>query len=711
MLFFTKKLFFLSVAIAPFFIQAQQKHLTIDDSVLGYSKGLYPQNLPLFQWIQGTDQYIYQDKNTYQIKSPDHKISTQINLTDFTAVYPSMKRLPIFEKINTQVMLFQTDEGYSLFDYQLKKEISKIKFDENAENHDFCMKNQYLAYTIENNLFLANVSNPKIIVTDISDKNRVSGQSIHRNEFGISKGTFWSPEGNFLAFYQKDETHVTDYPLVDITTYPAVLKNIKYPMAGQGSEQAKIGIFNLKTNQVLYLDIDTSDEHYLTNLSWSPDEKYITLAEENRAQNHYSFKVYEAETGKKVRTVFEESNERWVEPETPALFFPNSKTAFLWLSEKDGYMNVYQYDILGKETKQITNFTFVVTKILGFDTKNENIFVEATGNDPKEMQVFKVNLSTGKFIQITTKDGTHETQLSHSSNYLIDIFSSISVPQTTGIIDIKTKKCDILLESTNPLKEYQIGTTEFVKLKSEDGQDLEASIIKPTNFDPNKKYPVLIYVYGGPHAQMVTDTWMGGTGLWMQYLAAEKDYIVFTLDNRGSSNRGFEFESVIHRNQGVAAMSDQMKGVAYLKSLAYVDSERLSVYGWSYGGFMTISLLLNYPDVFTTGVAGGPVTDWKYYEVMYGERYMDTPQENPEGYEQTKVHQKIKNLKSKLLIIHGSMDNTVVPQHSMTLLKAAVDNNIPVDFFTYPMHEHNVRGRDRIHLNSKMIDYILKNNK
>jgi dipeptidyl-peptidase 4 len=703
--------FFLFIfAIATFNIQAQQKHLTIDDSVLGYYKGLYPQSLQMLQWIEGTDQYIYMENNVFHIKSADGKISKDLTLSEINKTYSNLKRLPSFEKINANHMVFQTETEYTIYDYNNKNEVIAVKMEDGADHFDFNYENYMLAYTIDNNLYVGNAQNSKMAVTNNSDANIVSGQSIHRNEFGISKGTFWSPKGNFLAFYQKNETHVTNYPLVDETTYPATLKSIKYPMAGQGSELAKVGIYNVKTQSLVYLDIDTSDEHYLTNLGWSPDEKYLTLAEENRAQNHYSFNVYDVATGKKVRTVFEESNDRWVEPEFPALFFPNSNTTFLWMSEKDGFMNVYQYDLLSNATKQITKFKFVVTQILGFDPKCEHIFVEATGTDPKGLQIFKVNLLKDKVTALTPEAGTHQGQLSQSTQYILDVFSNLKTPGKTFLLDTKTLKSTTLLESSNPLKDYQLGTTEFVKLKAVDGQDLEAVITKPAQFDPNKKYPVLIYVYGGPHAQLVTDNWMGGTGLWMQYLAAEEDYIVFTLDNRGSSNRGFEFESVIHRNQGVAAMSDQMIGVAYLKSLPYVDSERLSVYGWSYGGFMTISLLLNYPDVFKAGVAGGPVTDWKYYEVMYGERYMDTPQENPNGYESTRLHNKIKNLKSKLLIIHGSNDDTVVPQHSMTLLKEAVEKNIPIDFFTYPMHAHNVRGRDRIHLNTKIIDYILKNN-
>ncbi len=706
-----RKLFLMALFALPFFIVAQEKHLNVQDAVLGYYKGLYPQSLQSLQWIEGEDVYFYTENNAFLFKKPDGTLVRALTLNDFKSAYSSLMRLPHVEKITQNVMLFQTEKGYSVFDYVNKKELTQVSFDENVENQDYCLKNNTLAYTINNNLFIADANNSKIVVTDNQDKNIVSGQSIHRNEFGISKGTFWSTNGNYLAFYQKDESNVTDYPLDDITTYPARLKSIKYPMSGQGSEKAKVGIYNVLTKEIKYLNIDTSDEHYLTNFSWSPDEKYILLAEINRGQNHYTLNVYDVLTGNKVRTILEESNEKWVEPEFPALFLPNSNTSFLWMSEKDGFMNVYQYDLVSNFSKQITKFQFVVTQILGFDPKNENVFVEATGNDPKGLQVFKINLKKGNVTEITKEQGTHLAQLSPSAQYVLDVFSNLNTPNITSLLNTETLSKTVLFTAPNPLKGYQLGTTEFVKLKAEDGQDLESVIIKPAHFDTNKKYPVLIYVYGGPHAQLVTDTWMGGTGLWMQYMAAEKEYIIFTLDNRGSGNRGFAFESVLHRQQGKAPMADQMVGVAYLKSLPYVDANRLALDGWSYGGFMSISLLLNYPDTFKVGVAGGPVTDWKYYEVMYGERYMDTPQENPEGYEATKLHSKITNLKSDLLIIHGSVDDTVVPQHSLTLIKEAVEKGVQLDFFTYPMHAHNVKGKDRVHLQNKMINYILEHNK
>ena len=707
-----KKIISLLFLCTFFFGFSQQKELTLEDAVLGYYKGLYPTSIDNLHWVENSDTYVSQKENDLIFTdAKTKKIVRTISFESLQKQYPDLKSFPRLQEISSTEFTFGIENGIEKFNYIFNTKSNSVSYDENAQNTEYNSKAKAIAYTLDNNLFVATTSNSKIAVTEIEDKNIVSGQAIHRSEFGIYKGTFWSPEGNFLAFYQKDESNVTNYPLVNMNTYPASLKNIKYPMAGQGSEIAKIGIFNLTTQSTTYLDIDTSDEHYLTNLTWTPDEKYVLVAEINRGQNHVWYNRYSVETGKLVNTLFEETNDKWTEPEFDAVFLPKSTTNFLWFSERDGFMNLYEYTTEGKLVKQLTKFNWVVTGVLGFDKDAKNVFITGTGSDARESHTFNVNLKTGKHTKLTKENGTHYTQISTSGTYLLDNYSNLTTPRKTDLIDTKKEKSTSIYTAENPLKEYNLGTTEFITLKGVGGTDLYTRVIKPANFDQSKKYPVLIYVYGGPHAQMVTNSWLGGASLWMPAFATLENYIVFTLDNRGSANRGFAFESIIHRNLGNAEIEDQLTGVDYLKSLNYVDSNRIAVNGWSYGGFMTTSLMLRNPGMFTTAVAGGPVIDWKYYEVMYGERYMDTPQENPEGYEKAKVHNYIKNLDGKMLIIHGSIDPTVVPQHSMTLLQEAVKQKVQIDFFTYPMHEHNVRGIDRAHLVTKMMNYIVENNK
>lgn len=693
-------------------LSAQQtKHLTLEDAVLGYYKGLYPEQKNV-QWINGTNDFLVIENNTAYLNYGISKRAALFNLEDLQKTIPSLKRMPYgFYNINSETVSFNNENAIITYNYKTKKGLGEITLPQEAINTDFNKQGTAIAYTIDNNLYLATSSQTKVVITANEDKNVVSGQAIARSEMGITKGTFWSPNGNTLAFYQKNESNVTNYPLVDITTTPAKLKNIKYPMNGMGSEIPKVGLYHLGNKKVIYLDSDTSDEHYLTNLSWSPDEKYVFVAEVNRDQNHFYFNMYDAVSGKKIKTIFEEQNEKWVEPEHTAVFLPNSNTQFLWISERDGFNNLYLYDINKGFIKQLTHYNWVIKSILGFGEKGKSVIITGTGEDPRETKAFKVNLKNGKTESLTNEPGVHRVQLSPNGNFILDNYSSLKEPRVIKRKNIDTGKELTIFKAENPIQDFQLGSTELLTLKAKDGKDLYARIIKPAHFDASKKYPVLLYVYGGPHAQMVTSSWLAGSNLWMQWMAAEQDYIVFTLDNHGSENRGFAFESVIHRQVGEAEMEDQLIGVDYLKSLPFVDENRLAVHGWSYGGFMTNSLMLRHPGLFTTAVAGGPVTNWKWYEIMYGERYMDRWQDNEAGFEKAKVHNYVENLDGKLLEIIGSVDPVVVPQHTMTLLQAFIKAKKQVDFFSYPMHPHNVRGIDRVHLMQKVLGYVIDNNK
>ncbi|PIX36598.1 MAG: hypothetical protein COZ59_00225 [Bacteroidetes bacterium CG_4_8_14_3_um_filter_31_14] len=426
----------------------------------------------------------------------------------------------------------------------------------------------------------------------------------------------------------------------------------------------------------------------------------------NPQQNYMKFNQYDATTGEFIKTLFEEKNDKYVEPLTPAVFLKKSPNQFIWQSQRDGYNHLYLYDISGKLIKQITKGEWVVTDFLGFDENEKVAFYISTEKSPLERNVYSVNLENGKVICLTSAQGYHTAMFCSSGKYLIDQYSSTELPNVYNLIDANGKKVREILNASNPLKDISMPEMQMFKIKAADGKtDLYGRIIKPLNFDASKKYPAILYVYGGPHAQMVENSWLGGAPLW-DFFMAQKGYVVITVDNRGSANRGFEFESVIHRNVGTNEALDQMETVKYLKNLGYVDEKRIGVHGWSYGGFMTINLMTTFPDVFKTGVAGGPVIDWKYYEVMYGERYMDTPQENPDGYENTSLLNKAKNLKGNLLIIHGYIDNTVVLQHSLSFIQKCIENGILVDYFLYPEHEHNVRGMDRIHLLKKITKYF-----
>lgn len=693
---------------------AQEKTLTLDDAIMkGYSS-LSPQRLSGLQWLKESGQYAVLNEagDAFILKYPEGKKQEEkVLLKDLNAAAElDLKRMPRVKWTSNKDFYFKSGAKYISYNIGSKKATDLIEIPQGAAHVDFNYDNGVAAYTVANNLFIVNSDNKVLAVVDVDDANVVSGQAIARHEFGISKGTFWSPYGNKLAFYQKDESKVGDYPLLDISSTPGQLRSIKYPMAGQGSEKASVGIFDVTTQKLIYLDVTGPEDQYLTNLSWSPDEQFVFVAVVNRDQNHMQFNQYDATSGALIKTLFEEKHDKYVEPENPAWFIPNTDNEFLWMSERDGFMHLYRYNLNGDMLGQVSQGNWVVKSILGLSQSGENIIVTGTDESGLNTYAYRINLESGKTKQLSKKSGSHYYTMSDDGIFLIDQYSSLNTPWVVDIINTRGKKVTNLQASTNPLADYKVGTTEFLELEAKDGTTLHARMIKPSNFEERKKYPVLVYVYGGPHAQLVSNRWLGGAPLWMHSLA-EEGYIVFTLDNRGSANRGFEFENVIHRQLGTVEMEDQLVGVDYLKSLSYVDANRLAVHGWSFGGFMTTSLMLRYPGVFTTGVAGGPVTDWAYYEVMYGERYMDRPEENPEGYKTARLMEYADQLEGELLLIHGTVDDVVVMQHNLALVQAFVDAGKQVDFFPYPMHPHNVRGKDRVHLMTKVLEYIKANNK
>lgn len=707
-----KSIFIITVTILiSVSVFGQLKELTLEDAVLGYYKGLYPESLRNLQWVENTENYCYVTERGLEIKSSkSNKEIRTITLEELASVLPELGNFPYIELIDEKVLVFTSKNAVYSYNYE-EKILNSVSFNENGANQDYNRLSNSLAYTLENNLIVSH-RGKNYNVTNNVDKNIVSGQAIHRFEFGISKGTFWSPLGKYLAFSQKDETNVSDYPLLDINSTPGKLNSIKYPMAGQQSEHGKVGVYNLASEKVTYLKTGEPLEHYLTNTTWGPDEKYIYLAEVNRDQNHMWLNQYDVESGEKIKTLFEEKNDKWVEPEHGLYFLPNNSKEFLWLSERNGYMNLYHYNIEGKLLNQLTDVKWVIDNVLGFDADVKNVIIEGTGEDPREMHAFSVNLLTKEIINLTNDKGVHNVQYNKVNNSIIDSYSNLSTPKEISIKTRGKKTNEIfqLFSAENPLKNYKVGKTEMLSLTSKSGEKLYGRMIKPSNFNENKKYPVLVYVYGGPHAQLVNNEWLGGASLWMHWMA-EQGYIVFTLDGRGSKHRGFEFESGIHRQLGTLEIEDQLTGVEYLKSLPYVDSKRMAVHGWSFGGFMTTSLMLRTPGTFTTGVAGGPVIDWKWYEIMYGERYMDRPQQNEEGYEKASLLNYVKNLKGELLMIHGTSDDVVVMQHNLAFVQKCVSEGVQIDFFPYPMHPHNIGGKDRVHLMTKVLNFVLENNK
>lgn len=593
------------------------------------------------------------------------------------------------------------------YDLVTKQVISFLSYDSNGAQANFAT-NKNVSWLLDNNIRITTPEGKILEVTNDSNPAIVNGSDyVHRQEFGIQQGMWWNATGTQLAYYRKDETMVGNYPIINWNEREAVNKDIKYPMAGMTSENVTLVVYDIATNKKVTMQTGEPKEQYLTNITWDPSGKFIYIGLLNREQNYLKLNKYDSQSGAFVKTLLEEKATTWVEPQHALTFVPNMPNQFIYQTDFYGFNQMYLYTTDGKLLKKLGYNDVVVKEMLGFDAKGAKINYLGTANNGLDLQLYQVDIASGKTIVLTSTSGMHRASVSSDGTMVLDQFSNVTIPNEIAIIDIKSKKITSLLKADNPfVGKIDMPKMELVTITAADGTTpLNGRIIYPANFDPTKKYPVMVYVYGGSHAQLVNNRWLGGGG-YFDYYMAQNGYVVFTLDNRGSDSRGKKFCEVNHRQLGVNEMADQMKGVAFLKTKAFVDSDKIGVFGWSFGGFMTTTLMTSQTDTFKVGVAGGPVIDWKYYEIMYGERYMDTPQENPEGYSKASLLDKAKNLKGRLLIIHGAQDPVVVQQHSMNFIEACIKAGKPIDYFLYPNHEHNVAGKDRIHMYAKIADYF-----
>lgn len=708
-----KKLFVVILLLLSITSMAQEnKTLTLEDLIPGGETNFKfrPENIHGIKWWGDNATYYDFKRDMLVIQFPDSRSDEDnISLEDVNKALEEAGLGKAYTLYNTsfpkeiQGMLIQSPNYYAIL--QSDSITWKINTDSIRANDDFCSLNRTLAYTVDNNLWIVDANGSHAITNE--PEGIICGQVVHRNEFGINKGTYWSPKGNYLAFYQMDESMVTDYPLVDASQRIAKLNNIKYPMAGMTSHKVTVGIYNIATKQTVYLQAGDPTDRYFTNIAWSPDETKIYMIELNRDQNHARLVRYNAINGEREVVLIEETHPKYIEPLYPVLFVKGNDKQFIYQSQKDGFNHLYLYNTDGKLLRQLTSGEWLVQEVIGFDEEGKNLFILSTEQSPLESHLYKLNLKSGKRTLVTSEPGLHQASVSPSGKYAVDTYSSGTVPRVINLVNTeKGKVIKNLLTAENPFKDYKMPTIETGTIKAADGiTDLYYRLIKPVDFDPNKKYPAVVYVYGGPHAQMIHNNFNYDARGWDIYMA-QKGYVMFTLDNRGSDNRGQEFESVTFRQLGIEEGKDQVKGAEFLKTLPYVDGNRIGVHGWSFGGHMTTSLLLRYPDLFKVGVAGGPVIDWKYYEIMYGERYMDTPESNPEGYEQSNLNNLAKSLKGRLLIIHDDNDHTCVLQHTLSFMKACVEAQTYPDLFIYPGHDHNVAGHDRVHLHEKITRYF-----
>nr|MBP6315933.1 DPP IV N-terminal domain-containing protein [Chitinophagaceae bacterium] len=712
-----KKLFLLLLLLSTA-TYAQKKNFTMAEATNGLSTTLAVKNLSQLKWTGSSEYYAYvvanDSENVIIANSPlTFESETVMSLEKMNKQLEKLgvKKVNKFPGINwiTHTSFYIIHDNKYIQFNTLAKDSTETQIiaelPKDAENVLLDSKRSGFAFISNYNLYYQQGKNAAVQITRDGNANLLYGTSVHRDEFGITGGIFWSPTNEAIAFYRMDQSMVEDYPIVNWSETPATVKNIKYPFAGRKSHHVTLEIYNIKDGSTTYLKTGEPADQYLTSVTWSPDGKSMYVGLLNRDQNHLQLNQYDAQSGEKVKTLFEEKNDRYVEPQHDLYFLPNNPKQFIWWSQRDGFMHLYLYDTDGNLIRQLTKGAWIVNEIVGFNKKTQEIIFTGTKESPLQKNVYAVQLASAKMRSLTKTPASHQVTSSADGNYLIDVYNNRLTPRNIEVLNVNTLADKRIFTASDPLKDYQTANIELVKLYAADSTVLYGKLLLPQDFDANKKYPVIVYLYNGPHVQLIKDAFPYSGNLWYDYLT-QHGYIVFTMDGRGSSNRGFQFESAIHRQLGTLEMEDQLSGVSYLKSLPYVDANRMGVHGWSYGGFMTTSLMLRKPGVFKCGVAGGPVLDWSMYEIMYGERYMDTPEQNAEGYKANLLVDKVKNLQGNLLLIHGADDDVVVWQHSLKLIKKSVDEGVQIDYFVYPGHPHNVRGKDRVHLMQKITDYF-----
>jgi dipeptidyl-peptidase-4 len=528
------------------------------------------------------------------------------------------------------------------------------------------------------------------------------GTAAHRAEFGITAGLFWSPDGRFLAFTREDLRAIAPYPYQDETAAQPVPLPGRYPIAGSPHSRVRVGVCDTRDGSLRWLEHDDAEDVYWTNLAFD-GQGHVVVARVNRGQDHVELVQYDVATGKRLRVLLEERDPEWVEPEQPPTFLPDGR--FLWRSPRAGNWHLWLGAADGSELHQVTKGAFDVQRLLGVDGDGKTVWFEASGEDPRQRHVFAVPLDGGEIRQLTRERGSHEATLPRGGHVAHVVWSNLETRPSARLLDLQSGAVMPLPPVEDALAGLPLPTQRLFTVKTDGDEVLYGHVALPPDLTEGQKCPVLLYVYGGPHVQLVTDEWFGGAPLWLQAFAAE-GYVVCRLDNRGTPHRGIDFEQVVHRRLGVLEVQDQLKAVEWLVQQPFVDARRIGVHGWSYGGYLTLRLLLAAPETFACGVSGAPVTDWGLYETGYTERYMDLPAENAEGYRLSSCLPFVGQLQRPVLLVHGTDDRTVVWAHTLQFVDRCVDAGKQLDYMVYPRQQHGLVGVDRVHFLGLLRDWL-----
>jgi dipeptidyl-peptidase-4 len=600
--------------------------------------------------------------------------------------------------------------NYFIYDIASKK-FSKITDVSTPQyNQKYSPDGKKIGYVRENNIYIYDlVSSKEIQLTTDGSEHIINGKFdwVYEEEFGISDGWSWSPDGSKIAYWHLDENRVPEYTMTEWDSTHLNLIKMRYPKPGDANSIVNIGVLDVTTGKTEWIDLGANDDIYIPRIQWTADENLLSFQRLNREQNQIELLMYDV-AKKSAKIVLTEKSDTWLDVNGDLRFLKNGQ--FTWGSDKDGYNHLYLYKNDGTLINQITKGDWEVDAFYGVDEKNGLVYFTSSESSPIDRQIYSIKLDGSKKKRLSTKSGTNSANFSPTFENYIGYYNNSSAPsKITMMKNNGTELYSIEENEILSLKEFSLAKTSFFTFKTSDNVLLYASLLKPSNFDSTKKYPVLVFTYGGPGSQVVRDSWGGSSYLWYSMLA-DKGYLIFMVDNRGTGARGAAFKKLTYKNLGKWEVNDQIEGAKYLSSLSYVDKERIGIWGWSYGGYMAALTILKGADYFKTAVAVAPVTNWKFYDNIYTERFMGTPENNPAGYKESSPLSYASRLKGKFLLIHGTSDDNVHFQNAVTLTSALQQANKQFETMYYPNKNHGIGGgTTRIHLYSLMTNFLLKN--
>lgn len=719
-----KTTFILTLLFFTLSASAQNKEITPEDIFLNPKfTGEY---LYGTQWIPGQDAYSWVEKNketgVSDIMKYDCKTGEKSLLIPGSDLKNGDKVFPFSyyewtkngKDILLSGILYARDikTGGELALYNLESKTLRVIPSNGSELKiaQLSPDGKTLGYVKNNNLFTFELASGKETQLTFDGTDQIINGNfdwVYEEEFSIINGWKWSPDSKKIAFWRLDQTNVPQFKISIYDEKYLSFNEYKYPKAGDPNSLVKIGVIDLPNSSTSWVDLGAETDIYVPRIDWLTDSNVLSVQRLNRLQNKLDLLFADTETGA-TKLVLSETSDTWVEIQDNVFFLPDGKS-FIWQSEKDGFNHLYLFSVDGKQIRQLTKGNWDVDKVLGFDKKSGVIYFSAAKEGPMNSDLYRVDVKNGRLTRLSQETGTHTISMNPDFTFYLDRYSTVSIPTKTRLHTVDGKLFRTILENRiESLKEYTVPVPEFTTIPGADGTPLSAYIMKPVDFDSTKKYPVLFYIYGGPGTQVVLNNWDFRYYAWHSMLT-QKGYIIVAVDNRGTPNRGKAFKSVIYKNLGKAESDDQIAAAKWLGAKPWVNQSRIGIWGWSYGGFLSAYSLFKGNDTFKAAIAVAPVTNWKFYDSIYTERYMQTPQLNPDGYKNAPIDL-AKNLKGNFLLIHGTADDNVHFQNSVELVRELQKQGKQFETMYYPDGYHGIGGsKIRYHLFVYMTNWLLKN--